>query len=65
MVPKSRTLVVDDDNDLLESAAAILGANGYEVLVADNGKAGTGLTKRESIIVGVYVEGDESCAGGE
>jgi CheY-like chemotaxis protein len=37
---KPRILVVDDDNDYLESTAAILEANGYEVLIADNGKEG-------------------------
>ena len=37
---KAKILVVDDDIDYLESTAAILEAKGYEVIAADNGKAG-------------------------
>lgn len=37
---KPKILVVDDDEDYLESTAAVLKANGYEVLIADNGKDG-------------------------
>ncbi len=36
----SKILVVDDDNDYLESISSILKANGYEVLTADNGEDG-------------------------
>ena len=35
-----KILVVDDDNDYLESISSILEANGYEVLTADNGEDG-------------------------
>ena len=37
---KPKILVVDDDNDYLESTAAILKAEGYEVIAADNSKGG-------------------------
>ena len=37
---KPRILVVDDDIDYVESTAAILEANGYEVVTANDGKEG-------------------------
>ena len=37
---KPKILVVDDDIDYVESTAAILEANGYEVVAAYDGKEG-------------------------
>ena len=44
---KSKILVVDDDIDYVESTAAILEANGYEVVAAYDGKEGLEKAKSE------------------
>jgi CheY-like chemotaxis protein len=44
---KPKILVVDDDVDYVESTAAILEANGYEVVAAYDGKEGFEVAKAE------------------
>ena len=44
---KPKILVVDDDIDYVESTAAILEANGYEVVTANDGKEGLEVAKSE------------------
>jgi two-component system alkaline phosphatase synthesis response regulator PhoP len=44
---KPKILVVDDDIDYVESTAAILEANGYEVIAAYDGKEGLEKAKSE------------------
>jgi CheY-like chemotaxis protein len=44
---KPKILVVDDDIDYVESTAAILEANGYEVVAANDGKEGLEVAKSE------------------
>ncbi len=44
---KPKILVVDDDIDYVESTAAILEANGYEVVYANDGKEGLETAKTE------------------
>ena len=44
---KPKILVVDDDIDYVESTAAILEANGYEVVAAYDGKEGLETAKSE------------------
>ena len=44
---KPKILIVDDDVDYVESTAAILEANGYEVAVAYDGKEGLEKAKSE------------------
>ncbi len=44
---KPKVLVVDDDIDYVESTAAILQANGYEVVAAFDGKEGFEKAKAE------------------
>jgi len=44
---KPKILVVDDDIDYVESTAAILEANGYEVVSANDGKEGLEQAKAE------------------
>lgn len=44
---KPKILVVDDDIDYVESTAAILEANGYDVVVAYDGKEGFDKAKSE------------------
>jgi DNA-binding response OmpR family regulator len=40
-------LIVDDEKDVLDSLSVFLRRNGYGVLVADNGKEGLRLAKKE------------------
>ncbi len=40
MAPKGRILIVDDDPDFVKTTKMILLADGYEVLVANDGKQG-------------------------
>jgi len=44
---KPKILVVDDDIDYVESTAAILEANGYDVVAAYDGKEGFDIAKSE------------------
>ncbi len=44
---RKKILVVDDEKDILESFSAFLRRSGYSVLVADNGKEGLSLAKKE------------------
>jgi diguanylate cyclase (GGDEF)-like protein len=46
---KPRILLIDDDPSLRKTLADILGAKGYEVLVAKNGTDGLGVMEREVI----------------
>ena len=48
MVPKKKCiLIVDDDDEYVESNKELLEASGYEVLTAHNGKDGLDLAKKE------------------
>lgn len=40
MTTKKRVLLIDDDKDFLMATKLILEKNGYEVLLAENGKSG-------------------------
>jgi CheY-like chemotaxis protein len=44
---KPKVLIVDDDIDYVESTAAILEANGYETVSANDGKEGLEVAKAE------------------
>lgn len=67
---KPKILVVDDDADYLESTAAILEAEGYEVITADNGETGLGKAKSElphliiiDLLMDTVNEGYDFCLG--
>jgi CheY-like chemotaxis protein len=48
MVPKKKCiLIVDDDDEYVESNKELLEVSGYEVLTAHNGKDGLDLAKKE------------------
>ena len=48
MVPKKKCiLIVDDDDEYVESNKELLEASGYELLTAHNGKDGLDLAKKE------------------
>ena len=48
MVPKKKCiLIVDDDDEYVESNKELLEAGGYEVLTAPDGKSGLELAKKE------------------
>ncbi len=44
---RKKILIVDDEKDILDSFSVFLRRNGYGVLVADNGKEGLSLAKKE------------------
>lgn len=44
---RQRVLLVDDDNEIVESVRFALEANGYEVLVARDGNQGLAMAERE------------------
>ena len=48
-MPEPKTiLLVDDDNDIIESMRAVLEGKGYKVMVARDGNSGLTLAERES-----------------
>ncbi len=48
-MPEPKTiLLVDDDNDIIESMRAVLESKGYRVMVARDGNSGLTLAERES-----------------
>jgi len=46
--PRKRILLVDDDQEIIESMQIALRANGYEVLVARDGNQGLAMADREN-----------------
>jgi DNA-binding response OmpR family regulator len=46
--PGKRILLVDDDNEIVESMRAVLEARGYEILVARDGNQGLAMAEREN-----------------
>lgn len=44
---RQRVLIVDDDNEIVESVRYALESNGYEVLVARDGNQGLAMAERE------------------
>jgi DNA-binding response OmpR family regulator len=48
MPPQKTILLVDDDNDIIESMRTILEARGYRILVARDGNAGLSIAEREN-----------------
>lgn len=48
-MPAPKTiLLVDDDNEIIESMRAVLESKGYRVLVARDGNSGLGVAEREN-----------------
>jgi DNA-binding response OmpR family regulator len=47
MPPQKTILLVDDDNEIIESMRTVLEAKGYRVLVARDGNAGLTVAERE------------------
>lgn len=46
--PGKRILLVDDDNEIIESMRAVLESRGYEILVARDGNQGLAMAEREN-----------------
>jgi DNA-binding response OmpR family regulator len=48
MPPQKTVLLVDDDNEIIESMRAVLEGRGYRILVARDGNAGLSVAEREN-----------------
>lgn len=46
--PAKRILLVDDDNEIVESMRVVLESRGYEILVARDGNQGLAMAEREN-----------------
>jgi DNA-binding response OmpR family regulator len=47
MADKKRILLVDDDNEIIESMRVVLEAKGYDILVARDGNQGLAMAEKE------------------
>lgn len=43
-----RILLVDDDNEIIETMRTVLGSKGYEILIARDGNQGLAMAEKES-----------------
>jgi len=48
MAKAKRILLVDDDNEIIETMKAVLGSKGYEILIARDGNQGLAIAEKES-----------------
>lgn len=48
MAKAKRILLVDDDNEIIETMKAVLGSRGYDILIARDGNQGLAIAEKES-----------------
>jgi len=48
MANSKRILLVDDDNEIIETMKTVLGSKGYEILIARDGNQGLAMAEKES-----------------